>query len=70
MNDMSQSPTTPSVSERPATARPGTVGIAALLLAIAGLAVSIGVTAVTANALGIIPIVLFALLMITWLPGP
>ena len=69
MNDMSQSPATPSVSEQAATARPGPVGIVALLAAVAGLVASIVGTAATGNALGTIPIVAFSLLIATWLPG-
>ncbi|MEM7141099.1 MAG: SPFH domain-containing protein [Actinomycetota bacterium] len=66
---MSQSPTTPSVSERPATARPGALGVVALLIAVVGFVGSIIVTAATANGLGAIGIVAFALLAVAWLPG-
>lgn len=69
MNDMSQSPATPSVSERAATARPGPLGIVALLAAVAGLVAGIVGTAATGNALGVIPIVACSLLVATWLPG-
>ncbi len=66
---MSQSPTSPSVDEHPATARSGPLGIAALLAAIAGMVGSIILTAVTANGLGAIAIVAFALLVAAWMPG-
>ncbi|MDG2028155.1 MAG: SPFH domain-containing protein [Acidimicrobiales bacterium] len=66
---MSQSTTSPSVDEHPATARSGPLGIAALLAAIAGMVGSIILTAVTANGLGAIAIVAFALLVAAWMPG-
>ena len=69
MNDMSQSPTTPSVNERPATAHAGATGILAAVIAVAGMVAGIIVTAATANGLGAIGIVAFSLLLTAVVPG-
>lgn len=69
MNDMSQSLTTPTVTERSATARSGVLGVLATLAAIAGTVGSIILTAVTENGVFAIAIVAFSLLAAAWSIG-